>query len=102
MSSPPKKIRVLIAEDEPETRARLREIIVSFGCQPIVVASGLHALLQLQDQRPEVVLLGGLLPETRRSEIARFARGIASDYHPRIVRLAEITRDAVAAAIFGS
>jgi len=117
-------MRVLIAEDERRTRAMLFEMIASLGCESVVASSGLEAMRIIQEKRPDVLLLDGLLPEMHGFEIARFARSLASEYQPRIVVITAIykderyekeakqfgvdayltkpvTRDSVAAAIFG-
>jgi CheY-like chemotaxis protein len=83
-------MRVLIAEDERKTRAMLVEIVLSLGCLPIIATSGLEAIRKIQDERPEVLLLDGLLPEHHGFEVARFARSLATEYRPRIVLVTAI------------
>lgn len=120
-----KKMRVLIAEDERKTRGMLVEFVLALGCEPVVASAGLEAVRKIQDVRPEVLLLDGLLPEMHGFEIARFARGLSADYRPRVVLITAIYKreryekeakqfgvdayltkpvdsDAVAAAIFGA
>ncbi len=86
-------MRVLIAEDERRTRAMLFEMIASLGCESVVASSGLEAMRIIQEKRPDVLLLDGLLPEMHGFEIARFARSLASEYQPRIVVITAIYKD---------
>jgi CheY-like chemotaxis protein len=78
-------MRVLIAEDEKKTRAMLVEMLQGLGCETVEAASGYDAVKRVQEQRPEVLLLDGLLPEMHGFEIARFVRSMAPEYRPRIV-----------------
>jgi len=78
-------MRVLIAEDEKKTRAMLVEMLTGLGCETVEAASGFEAVKLVQEHRPEVLLLDGLLPEMHGFEIARFVRSMGPDYHPRIV-----------------
>src|SRR5881296_3746382 len=87
---PDAAMRVLIAEDEKKTRALLVEMLRSFGCETVEAASGYEAVKLVQENRPEVLLLDGLLPEMHGFEIARFVRGFAADYHPRIIIITAI------------
>ena len=119
-------MRVLIAEDEKKTRAMLVEMLQSLGCETVEAASGYEAVKRVQEHRPEVLLLDGLLPEMHGFEIARFVRSMAPEYRPRIVIITAVykapryrteatnqygvdqylvkpvTKAAVQAAVFGS
>jgi len=79
------EMRVLIAEDDRKTRAELVKIVSGLGCDFVVASSGLEAIKQAQETRPDVLLLDGLLPEMHGFEIARIVRKIDPSYHPRIV-----------------
>ncbi|HJT16887.1 MAG TPA: response regulator [Thermoanaerobaculia bacterium] len=118
-------MRVLIAEDEKKTRAMLVEMLQSLGCETVEAASGYETVKLVQEHRPEVLLLDGLLPEMHGFEIARFVRSMAPEYRPRIViitavyksqryqneaklqfgvdhyLLKPVTKEAVANAVFG-
>lgn len=78
-------MRVLVAEDEKKTRGMLVEMLREMGCQTAEAASGYEAIKLVQEHRPDVVLLDGLLPEMHGFEIARFIRSMAPGYKPRIV-----------------
>lgn len=119
-------MRVLVAEDENKTRAMLVEMLQDLGCEVTEVSKGLEALKRVSDERPEVVLLDGLLPEMHGFEIARHIRALDPAYRPRIVIITAVykapryrteatkqygvdeyvvkpvTRKAVEAAVFGT
>jgi CheY-like chemotaxis protein len=119
-------MRVLIAEDEKKTRAMLVEMLQGLGCETVEAGTGFEAIKLVQEQRPEVLLLDGLLPEMHGFEIARFVRSMAPEYRPRIVIITAVyksqryqneaklqfgvdyylvkpvTKEAVAAAVFGT
>jgi len=78
-------MRVLIAEDENKTRAILSEMLRELGCETVEAGSGFEAVKLVQEHRPEVLLLDGLLPEMHGFEVARFVRSMAPAYRPRIV-----------------
>jgi CheY-like chemotaxis protein len=118
-------MRVLIAEDERKTRAMLVEMLRSLGCETVEAATGFEAVKLVQENRPDVLLLDGLLPEMHGFEVARFVRSLAPEYRPRIViitavyksqryqseaklqfgvdhyLLKPVTKEALAAALFG-
>ena len=78
-------MRVLIAEDEKRTRSILVEMLQAMECETIEAATGFQAVKLIQEERPDVLLLDGLLPEMAGFEIARFVRSLAPEYRPRIV-----------------
>jgi len=78
-------MRVLIAEDEKKTRSILVEMLRSLGCETLEAATGYEAVKVVQESRPEVLLLDGLLPEMHGFEVARFVRSMGPEYHPKIV-----------------
>jgi CheY-like chemotaxis protein len=78
-------MRVLIAEDEKKTRAILVEMVQSLGCETLEAGTGYEAVKVVQESKPDVLLLDGLLPEMHGFEVARFVRSMAPEYRPRIV-----------------
>jgi CheY-like chemotaxis protein len=118
-------MRVLIAEDEKKTRAILSEMLRELGCETVEAGSGFEAVKLVQEHRPEVLVLDGLLPEMHGFEVARFVRSMAPAYRPRIVIITAVyksqkyrseaklqfgvdhylikpvTKEAVAEAVFG-
>lgn len=59
-------------------------------CETIEAASGFEAVKLVQEERPDVLLLDGLLPEMHGFEVARFVRSLAPEYRPRIVILTAV------------
>ncbi len=85
-------MRVLIAEDERKTRAMLAEMAMSLGCETSVAATGLDALRLALKERPDVIMLDGLLPELHGFEVARLVHA-TPDYHPRIIVITAVYKD---------
>ena len=79
------RFRVLIAEDEKKTREFLVTLLEKIGCETSVAVAGFEAVKVVQEKRPQLVLLDGLLPEMHGFEVARFVRGVDANYRPRIV-----------------
>ena len=79
------RLRVLVAEDERKTREFLVSLLDRAGCDTAVANAGFEAVKVVQERRPHILLLDGLLPEMHGFEVARFVRGIDGAYHPRIV-----------------
>jgi CheY-like chemotaxis protein len=78
-------LTVLVAEDSTKQREALIAELVSLGVGAIGAKSGLEALKLVSEQRPQLILLDGLLPEMHGFEIARAIRAIDRNYTPRIV-----------------
>ena len=75
-------MRVLIAEDERRTRAMLFEMIASLGCESVVASSGLEAMRIIQEKRPDVLLLDGLLPGPSRLNTGRHVHCCEGTFSP--------------------
>ena len=84
------RLRVVVAEDERKTREFLVSILEKAGCETIVANAGFEAVKVVQERRPQLLLLDGLLPEMHGFEIARFVRGIDRDYKPRIILITAV------------
>ncbi len=87
------QMRVLLAEDEPRTREILTEILTKLGCRVTVAVPGLDALRKTHEERPNVLLLDGLMPEMHGFEVARCVRSIEASYRPRIVVLTAVYKN---------
>jgi DNA-binding response OmpR family regulator len=78
------RVKVLIAEDEPKLRERLIAQLHAQGISPRATSTGYETLRAVDQFRPDLILLDGLLPEMHGFEIARFIRNMDRDYRPRI------------------
>jgi CheY-like chemotaxis protein len=77
-------LQVLIAEDEPKLRERLIAQLHAQGISPRVTSTGYETIRAVDQFRPDLILLDGLMPEMHGFEIARFIRKMDRDYRPRI------------------
>jgi DNA-binding response OmpR family regulator len=57
------KSRVLLIEDDPESRALLRRVLEHAEMELVEAATGTEGLRELYDSRPDIVLLDIGLPE---------------------------------------
>jgi len=89
-SLPTERMRVLIAEDETKMREYLVSVLEAAGCETIAARTGLEAIRATATQRPQVILLDGLLPEMHGFEIARVIRALDPTYRPRIIMISGI------------
>jgi CheY-like chemotaxis protein len=81
------RVKVLVAEDDPKTRELLLALVRDLGCEALVASSGLDAIKHINEQRPQVIFLDGLMPEMHGFEVARIVRKLDGSYQPRIVML---------------
>jgi CheY-like chemotaxis protein len=88
------RLRVLIAEDEKKTREFLVSVVEALGCETFVSAGGLEAVKLVQEHRPHVLLIDGLMPEMHGFEVARFVRALDPAYRPRIAIITAVYKDA--------
>ena len=88
------RLRVLIAEDERKTREFLVSVVDAVGCQTLVSTGGLEAVKLVQEHRPHVLLIDGLMPEMHGFEVARFVRALDPGYRPRIAIITAVYKDA--------
>jgi CheY-like chemotaxis protein len=81
---------VLIAEDEKKQRWTLIEQLDALGIVPLTASGGYEAIRIAAEERPELILLDGLLPELHGFEVARFIRQLDRDYRPHIAIMTAI------------
>jgi DNA-binding response OmpR family regulator len=67
-------IRVLIADDQPEVRTLMRDVLELEGCLVDDVADGASALRQAQANSPDLVILDHMMPEITGIEVLRQLR----------------------------
>ena len=83
-------LTALVAEDSAKQRTDLISDLAEMGVHAVGAKSGLEALKLVTEQRPDLIVLDGLLPEMHGFEIARAVRALDRDYHPRIVIITAI------------
>ena len=67
-------MKVLIAEDDPNTRAGLEEIISSEGYETHTASNGTEALTLFKEHNPEVVCLDIMMPELSGYDVCKEIR----------------------------
>ncbi|HXG59516.1 MAG TPA: response regulator [Thermoanaerobaculia bacterium] len=82
--------RILVAEDSPRIRETITRYLREAGFDTLVATTGLEALRIVRDERPDVILLDGLLPQLHGFELARLVRAVDPGYHPAIVLVSGI------------
>lgn len=85
--------KVAVVEDQQKIREQLVGQLRSFDIEPVVARTGYEALSLIAGERPDLILLDGLLPEMHGFEVARFTRKIDGGYRPRIVLLTAIYKN---------
>lgn len=81
---------VLIAEDEKKQRWTLIQQLDALGIVPLTASGGYEAIRIAAEERPELILLDGLLPELHGFEVARFIRQLDREYRPHIAIMTAI------------
>ncbi len=79
--------RVLIVDDSPHITMLLRDVFGSCGATVAVANSGRDAMVQLQVDSFDLMLLDLVMPEPDGWEVLRFARQIKPDLLERTVLL---------------
>ena len=74
MSSPPDMTRVLIVDDEPESRTRLRSLLQAHGHAVSEATNGLDALELARQQPPDLVISDILMPQMDGFALCRASR----------------------------
>src|ERR1051325_11271082 len=84
---------VLIAEDEKKQRWTLIEQLDALGIVPLTASGGYEAIRIAAAERPELILLDGLLPELHGFEVARFILQLDQGYRAHIVIMTAIYKN---------
>lgn len=72
-------MKVLIAEDDPHTRAALAELLCDEGYEVVTAADGAAALEQFASERPDFVCLDVMMPRRSGYDVCRQLRAQAPD-----------------------
>ena len=75
----------VVAEDTTKVREYLIAELESFGVSAVGAKAGFEALKLINEHRPALILLDGLLPEMHGFEIARTVRKMDPQYRPLMV-----------------
>ena len=81
----PKK--VMIAEDEPSIVLSLEFLLEGAGYEVLVARTGGEALAQIEEHRPDLIVLDIMLPVVNGLEVCRSVRASAAVNHTRILML---------------
>lgn len=77
--------RVLVVEDDPETRLALAEVLAQSGYSITQASGGSDAVRSVLDERPDVVVLDLRLPDAHGVEVAGAIRAMAGSTRMPIV-----------------
>jgi signal transduction histidine kinase len=69
-------LRVLLVEDDDLVRAGMADALVSFGCKVRQAACGADGIVELERERPDVLLTDYLMPGITGAELAANARAL--------------------------
>jgi CheY-like chemotaxis protein len=83
--------RVLIVEDDEDSREMLGELVSSYGHQPVQAANAAEALERARDQKPDLALIDLGLPQLGGCELARLLRRAMADAPGIKTRLVALT-----------
>lgn len=83
--------RVLIVEDDDDSREMLGELVSAFGHRAIAASNAEEALAHARDQKPDVALIDIGLPEVDGCEVARLLREAMVDAPGTPTRLVALT-----------
>jgi DNA-binding response OmpR family regulator len=87
---PLSSLRVLVVEDERRMREQLVAQVQAQGFRTLVATSAVEAIRIAEADRPEIIIIDGLLPNMHGFELARFLRALDSSYRPRLVLVTSI------------
>ncbi len=62
MKPPPKRRRILVADDEPSIREILSVQLVRLGYEVVAAADGVEAVAMYESEKPDLVLLDVMMP----------------------------------------
>ena len=75
MPSPPRRSRVLVADDTESVRSLFRKLLLADGHDVVSVADGAAALEAVKSHQPDVILLDVTMPKVDGLEVCRQLKG---------------------------
>ena len=82
-----RKLRVVIADDEPDTVRTLSQILADEGHDVVGVGTAAAAIREIQNQVPDAVLVDISMPGASGYDVAREARRIYGNLAPMMVAI---------------
>lgn len=83
--------RVLIVEDDDDSREMLGELVASYGHHPVSAANATEALEQVRVQKPDLAFIDLGLPQLGGCELARLLRQAMANTPGTKTRLVALT-----------
>jgi DNA-binding response OmpR family regulator len=84
--------RILIADDDPDTRVIVASVISILGHQPVVVADGQEAIDECTKQLPDLLIADYMMPALNGVEVChRLKHDLGGDYIPVLMLTARDT-----------
>jgi two-component system phosphate regulon response regulator PhoB len=85
--------RVLVAEDDASVRMTLQFVLEDEGFDVIMAEDGEQAVAVAREERPDVILLDGMLPKLEGREVYSALRGDASTKEIPVLVLSGMVRE---------
>ena len=82
-----RKLRIVIADDEPDTVRTLSQILMDEGHDVVGVGTAAAAIKEIRNQVPDAVLVDISMPGASGYEVAREARRLYGDLAPLMVAI---------------
>ncbi len=96
----PDRMKVLLAEDEPDVQLIARLSLKKAGFQVVTVGNGIEALARVTEERPDVILLDWMMPDMDGFETCRRLKADpATQPIPVIFLTAKVQESEVAKAL---
>ena len=94
---PEERVRVLAVDDDPQALRYVRDTLAQAGYQPVVTGDPEEALRLIREERPHLVLLDLMLPETDGIELMQDLLGIS---HVPVIFISAYGREDLVARAF--
>jgi len=88
-----KKVRILIAEDDADTREYLRLVLTESGHDVVEAESGEQAIIQFLREEPDMILMDIIMPGMNGYEATKEIKSLACQKFVPVIFLTSITDD---------